>query len=264
MGLLDQVLGQVIGGMAGGMGGGPSGPARPMPGGLPGQAGGGLGDLLGGAAGKYSPLVMALLSLLASKHLGTGAGGYGSILNDVFGKITGGGAAPAGTEAGSGRYGGPGDDGSGGGRPYGGDDALGEEEPRFPTGGRGRQAGGGGFLDSVGSLLDGPGGSRHVSGQEGGSGSPVGRGLEGLSDHFRQNGHGETIESWIGGGQNQSIAPRELDRALGPDTVEQLSRQTGLGRDELLSQLSHALPQVVDGLTPHGRLPTPDEHRGWV
>ncbi|WP_375462084.1 YidB family protein [uncultured Enterovirga sp.] len=262
MGLLDQVLGQVIGNMAGGQ----ADRSRPQPGAGAGPMGGGLGDLLGGAAGKYSPLVMALLSLLASKHMNSGAGGSGSVLQDVFGKITGQGGAAA--ETVRRRYDAPDDDARMGLEPF--DDELSEDEeqPRYAPQ---RRGGGGqgdsGFLNSIGSLLDGPGGSAASgggTGRQGGFGSLVGTGLDGLADRFSQNGQGGAMNSWIGPGQNQAIAPHELDQALGSDTVEELSRQTGLERDDLLSQLSHALPQVVDGLTPQGRLPSPDEHRGWI
>ena len=51
--------------------------------------------------------------------------------------------------------------------------------------------------------------------------------------------------------------------ALGPETVDQLSQQTGMGGNDLLSQLSHMLPGVVDQLTPHGRMPAQDEHSQW-
>jgi len=35
--------------------------------------------------------------------------------------------------------------------------------------------------------------------------------------------------------------------------------QTGMSQQELLDALSHYLPQVVDRLTPQGRLPTDQE-----
>jgi uncharacterized protein YidB (DUF937 family) len=88
------------------------------------------------------------------------------------------------------------------------------------------------------------------------------RGLPGLGaivDRFTQNGFSDTVQSWIGVGQNRPIAPNDLNAALGPDVVNNLERQTGLSRDQLLDQLAQALPQVVDRLTPHGRIPTEHE-----
>ena len=43
-----------------------------------------------------------------------------------------------------------------------------------------------------------------------------------------------------------------------------MTRQTGMSRDELLDGLSRYLPDVVDQLTPDGRLPTDDEASRWI
>jgi uncharacterized protein YidB (DUF937 family) len=88
-------------------------------------------------------------------------------------------------------------------------------------------------------------------------------GLSGLLQSFQQNGHGDVINSWIGPGQNQPIAPDQLHQALGPDAVNNLSRLTGLPQDQLLSELSRVLPGVVDKLTPQGRMPDQAEMSRW-
>jgi uncharacterized protein YidB (DUF937 family) len=80
-------------------------------------------------------------------------------------------------------------------------------------------------------------------------------GLGGLIEKFRQGGLEDLIKSWIGTGPNKQIAPNQLQHALGPDTVAQLEQETGMPRDDLLSQLSHLLPDVIDKLTPNGKLP---------
>jgi uncharacterized protein YidB (DUF937 family) len=88
-------------------------------------------------------------------------------------------------------------------------------------------------------------------------------GLGGLLRSFQQSGHGDVINSWIGSGQNQAIAPDQLHRALGPDAVNNLSRLTGLPQDQLISELSRVLPGIVDKLTPHGRMPDQAEMSRW-
>jgi uncharacterized protein YidB (DUF937 family) len=87
--------------------------------------------------------------------------------------------------------------------------------------------------------------------------------LESLMERFTKSGHGDKVQSWVGPGENRPIQPQELQQALGPDQIDHLQRETGLPRDQLLSQLSKVLPQVVDKLTPHGRLPTPEERARW-
>jgi len=84
-------------------------------------------------------------------------------------------------------------------------------------------------------------------------------GLSGLVERFRNGGLDHIIDSWIGRGENRPVSPNQLHQALGDGTVEGLSRETGLPRDDLLSQLSRLLPEVVDKLTPQGRLPTETE-----
>ena len=51
---------------------------------------------------------------------------------------------------------------------------------------------------------------------------------------------------------------------LGADQIEGLMSQTGLSRDELLAGLSQHLPEVIDHLTPEGRLPTESELSGRI
>jgi uncharacterized protein YidB (DUF937 family) len=65
----------------------------------------------------------------------------------------------------------------------------------------------------------------------------------------------DIIKSWIGTGPNKAVSPNQLHQALGAETIDRLSAETGLPRDDLLSQLSRALPEVIDKLTPDGKLP---------
>jgi uncharacterized protein YidB (DUF937 family) len=81
-------------------------------------------------------------------------------------------------------------------------------------------------------------------------------GLGGLLDKLQQGGLSNATNSWVGSGQNQPVQPTQLGSALGPDVIKTLAQQSGLSEGELTKQLSHALPGVVDKLTPNGRLPT--------
>jgi len=124
------------------------------------------------------------------------------------------------------------------------------------------RAGGGGLGGMIGNAGGGLGGGQSgLGGLLGGAGAAGGLGA--LVEQFTQAGHGGAINSWIGNGQNQAIAPHDLGAALGPETVGQLSQQTGMGSSDLLSQLSQLLPGVVDQLTPQGRMPTEQEHAHW-
>src|SRR5262249_35929671 len=133
---------------------------------------------------------------------------------------------------------------------------------------------GGGLEDLLGGLFGGkppapgakPGGSLAdmlpggLGGLLGGAaaGGVGSGGLGNIMKELQDSGHGKTAQSWVGKGPNDDIAPGDLASALGGDTIDALSRQTGMGRDELLQGLRQYLPQLVDQLTPDGRLPTPE------
>jgi uncharacterized protein YidB (DUF937 family) len=81
-------------------------------------------------------------------------------------------------------------------------------------------------------------------------------GLRDLVDSFKQAGHGEAADSWVGHGPNKQIGPSDLEKkAIGPDVLVSLSQKTGLSREELLARLSKTLPEAVDKYTPDGRIP---------
>ncbi len=94
--------------------------------------------------------------------------------------------------------------------------------------------------------------------QQGQDGGLLG-GLGGLLDKLKEAGHEDKVNSWVGPGQNKPINPNQLGSALGPKTVNQLSQQTGMNEQDLLSQLAQSLPNIIDKLTPGGRIPTMQE-----
>jgi uncharacterized protein YidB (DUF937 family) len=128
-----------------------------------------------------------------------------------------------------------------------------------PSGGSGTQSPGapGGLNDllkgGLGGLLAG-----------GAAGSVLSGGLNDLLKQFEQNGQGEVAQSWVGRGPNKSISPNDLASALGADRINTLASFSGMSRDDLLSGLSQQLPNVVDQLTPDGRLPTEQEAARFV
>jgi uncharacterized protein YidB (DUF937 family) len=115
---------------------------------------------------------------------------------------------------------------------------------------------GGGSLGGLGDVLKGGLGGVLAGGA---AGSIISGGLGDLLKQLQQNGHGEAANSWVSPGPNKQISPGDLASALGADQINSLMSQSGLSREELLSGLSQHLPEVVNHLTPDGRLPTEDE-----
>ncbi len=125
-----------------------------------------------------------------------------------------------------------------------------------PAPGGGMAGGAGGGLSDI--LKGGLGGL--LAG--GAAGSVISGGLGDLLRQFQRSGHADTANSWVGTGPNQPISPGDLATALGADQINGLMAQSGLSREELLSGLSQHLPEVINHLTPDGRLPTESELAG--
>jgi uncharacterized protein YidB (DUF937 family) len=85
-----------------------------------------------------------------------------------------------------------------------------------------------------------------------------GGGLGGLVSKMQQGGLGEIASSWVGTGQNLPIGADQLGGLLGKDQLGSLAGQLGMNQGDLMGQLSKMLPQIVDGLTPQGRIPEGD------
>ncbi len=90
------------------------------------------------------------------------------------------------------------------------------------------------------------------------AGSVVG-GLGDLIGRLTAGGAGQHVNSWVGPGENQPIQPGQLGSALGGNVLNELSARTGMSQQELLNQLAAVLPQLINRLTPNGRVPTAAE-----
>jgi uncharacterized protein YidB (DUF937 family) len=125
--------------------------------------------------------------------------------------------------------------------------------------------GGLGGLGGLGGALSGGGLGDLLKGGLGGllaggaAGSVISGGLGDLLKQFQDSGHGDAANSWVSPGPNKQISPNDLASALGADQINTLSSQTGMSRDDLLAGLSQHLPDVINQLTPHGRLPSENE-----
>jgi uncharacterized protein YidB (DUF937 family) len=182
------------------------------------------------SSGGMSPLMMALLGLLAYKAIK--GGGLGNML---------GGGSPAQSPAPAN----PSGAGGGLGDILGGMLGGAGQSPGGPASGG---LGSGGLGSVLGGLLGG-----------GAAGSVLNGGLRNLVSEMEQNGQGSVAQSWVGHGANQPVTPGDLAGALGAEDIDAVAQQTGMSRDQLLAQLSQHLPEFVNQLTPDGRLPTDHE-----
>jgi uncharacterized protein YidB (DUF937 family) len=60
--------------------------------------------------------------------------------------------------------------------------------------------------------------------------------------------------SWVGTGDNQAVSGDEVEQAVGADTVNQVAQDAGVSPTEAKDGLAAALPQLIDKLSPNGKL----------
>lgn len=113
---------------------------------------------------------------------------------------------------------------------------------------------GGGLLNELGSLFGGG------AGTAAGAAGTVSGGLDDLLKTFKDAGHKEVADSWVTPGvPTQGLSPEQVESAIGSDALNELSRRTGLGYDEIVKRLSTTIPETVDRLTPDGKFPQTEE-----
>ena len=83
-------------------------------------------------------------------------------------------------------------------------------------------------------------------------------GLQNLISQFDSKGLGDVVGSWVSTGKNLPVSGDQLQNVLGKDTISNLASKLGMDKGALTSQLSNLLPDVVDKLTPGGKVPEGD------
>ena len=86
-----------------------------------------------------------------------------------------------------------------------------------------------------------------------GQNSSVG-GLAGLVQAFQKNGLDDIVNSWVSTGKNLPVTPDQIKQGLGGDYLSQLASKAGVSPDATSSQLSSLLPDLIDKLTPNGKI----------
>ena len=117
-----------------------------------------------------------------------------------------------------------------------------------------------GILDSVKSVL-GNNSSDSQSGLMSAVMNLIGGqsgGLNGLVSQFTSKGLGDVVSSWVGTGENLPVSPDQIQNVLGSDKINSIASKLGIDPSAVTSQLSNLLPQVVDKLTPEGKVPEGD------
>lgn len=88
--------------------------------------------------------------------------------------------------------------------------------------------------------------------------SQNGGGLQNLIGSFQQAGLGEVIASWVGTGQNLPISAEQIQQALGSGQLNQLADASGLSQLDTAGGLATILPNLIDKMTPNGKVSDAD------
>lgn len=83
-------------------------------------------------------------------------------------------------------------------------------------------------------------------------------GLSGLVEKFTQGGLGEQVASWVSTGKNLPVSAEQIQSALSSTGLHDIAAKFGINTTDMAAQLSNLLPQVIDKLTPDGKVPEGD------
>jgi uncharacterized protein YidB (DUF937 family) len=79
-------------------------------------------------------------------------------------------------------------------------------------------------------------------------------GLRSLVQDFEQNGLGHIIASWVGTGPSLAISEDQVNRVLGSQCLSDLAKRAGIAPEKVAGYLTKSLPNLVDALTPDGKI----------
>ena len=189
--------------------------------GLLGQVLGGMGQQRSGGAGGLEDLLNQLGGGRGAPGGMQGGGGLEDLLNSMGG---GGRGAPGGMQGGGGLG-----------------DLLNQMGGGAPSGSAGAGSGMGGAL--LGGLVMI---ALQMLQRNGGLGGVVGR--------MKEQGYGREADSWVGTGENVPISADVLSQILGRDVIDQSARAMGISPDEAAGGLAQVFPEIVNEITPNGRI----------
>jgi len=83
-------------------------------------------------------------------------------------------------------------------------------------------------------------------------------GLSGLVGKLKDSGLGDQVNSWVGTGENKSVDASQLSSALGSDVVKNIASKLGISNEHAAGSMAGILPEVINKLTPNGKIETDD------
>lgn len=81
-------------------------------------------------------------------------------------------------------------------------------------------------------------------------------GLAGLVQKMSSSGLQEQVASWVSTGSNLPVSAEQIQAALGSSAVGDLAAKLGIDSAAAASGLAGLLPQIIDQLSPNGKVPS--------
>ena len=79
-------------------------------------------------------------------------------------------------------------------------------------------------------------------------------GIGGLLGKLKASGLGDQAASWVSTGPNTPVSAGQLKDALGGSSIKDLAAKLGVDEDEAGASLAGMLPEMVNQMTPNGKI----------
>lgn len=79
-------------------------------------------------------------------------------------------------------------------------------------------------------------------------------GVEGIAATLQKGQLSEAFASWVGTGDNKQVTADQIASVLGDGRIQELAQKLGVDPGQASALIAQNLPQVIDQLSPNGRL----------
>ena len=80
--------------------------------------------------------------------------------------------------------------------------------------------------------------------------------MDSLKAQADKAGLGDIFDSWVSKGENKPITADQVKQMANPENLQKIADDAGISVDQAAEELSKALPDVVDKVTPDGVIPS--------
>ena len=80
-------------------------------------------------------------------------------------------------------------------------------------------------------------------------------GMGAVLDKFKQKGFGRQTQSWVDTGANDAMDEAAVEQVVGREELREMAQRLGVPEQEVAQAFAEIMPEMVDKLSPDGRLP---------